>query len=67
MKTTKCNCCGKIFDVWDRQNNFRIQSNGTVGYGSEHDGSNLECNLCCSCFDYIMSHIMFKFDPFEEE
>lgn len=48
-----CNICGKDFDLWDEQENFSIRTH--VGYGSEFDGSRIELDMCCGCFDKLMN------------
>lgn len=47
-----CNKCGKPFDRWDMQEHFHIY--GDLGYGTKHDGSKLELDLCCSCMDALI-------------
>lgn len=47
-----CNKCGKTFDIWDKQENFRIYRN--LGYGTKYDGSKLELDLCCSCMEELV-------------
>lgn len=42
-----CNKCGKEFDEWDTQEEFRIYSH--LGYGTKYDGDKLELDLCCDC------------------
>lgn len=44
-----CNHCGKLLDEWDLQEDFSIHK--IVGYGSIHDGEEIELRLCCDCFD----------------
>lgn len=48
-----CNICGKDFDLFDEQENFSIHR--SVGYGSEFDGSNIDLDMCCDCFDKLMN------------
>lgn len=65
-----CTMCGKKFDMWDEQENFSIRK--TVGYGSGYDGSKINLQLCCGCFDKVLDMIvpMCKeipvTDPYEE-
>ncbi len=51
-KVLICNKCGRPFDEWDINNGFSIKSH--IGYGSEHDGSFLDLDLCCSCMDELI-------------
>lgn len=51
-KNIVCNKCGKPFDRWDKQEAFRIYRE--LGYGTKHDGSKLELDLCCSCMDVLI-------------
>jgi len=48
-----CNKCGKEFDVYDTQEDFSIHRSN-IGYGSKHDGCDLELDLCCNCMDEII-------------
>jgi len=48
-----CNFCGKDFDMWDKQEAFGLHHH--VGYGSEFDGSYIDVDMCCSCFDKLMN------------
>lgn len=59
-----CNKCGKKFNVFDEQQNFGF--NYFVGYGSKYDGSRIELDLCCKCFDEVVDSIaaQCKFSPF---
>ncbi len=49
-----CNLCGKELDLFDRQQQFTIHKR--VQYGSRHDGENVRLNLCCDCFDLLVSN-----------
>lgn len=49
-----CNICGKEFDVWDKQEGFGIHYY-KVGYGSRFDGDTIDCDICCDCFDNLMT------------
>ena len=53
MRKTICDICGKEFDVFDEQERFGFHH--TVGYGSEFDGSRIDVDLCCRCFDIMMN------------
>lgn len=52
-RTIKCNKCGKDFDMWDEQEDFSIHRH--CGYGSKYDGSIINLDLCCDCFDEFIS------------
>lgn len=52
MQKTFCNICGKEFDMWDKQEDFGFCY--SVGYGSKFDGSYIDVDLCCDCFDELM-------------
>lgn len=56
MTKTVCNMCGKEFDVVD--NNARLRLGCSVGYGSKYDGSVVECDLCCDCFDKLLDEYL---------
>lgn len=49
---TQCNLCGKLFDVFDDQHDFKIVRR--LGYGSIHDGEDIELDLCCGCMDELI-------------
>lgn len=49
---TQCNLCGKIFDYFDDQHAFKLVRR--LGYGSIHDGEDMELDLCCSCMDKLI-------------
>ncbi len=62
-----CNMCGKEFDEWDTQEGFGIHA--SVGYGSGFDGTKIALDLCCDCFDKLMSDYIIpkcKYSPVEE-
>lgn len=62
-----CNMCGKDFDMWDTQESFGFDYH--VGYGSGFDGSNIQLDLCCDCFDKLMNEYIIpncKISPVEE-
>lgn len=48
-KIKHCNYCGISLDEFDLRENFTIHK--TVGYGSVHDGEDIDLQLCCRCFD----------------
>lgn len=47
-----CNLCGKEFDIWDKQENFTIQTD--FGFGTKFDGDRLNLHLCCNCMEKIV-------------
>ena len=49
-----CNYCGKELDLFDLQEDFSIHRQH-IGYGSIHDGDNVDLQLCCDCFDKLVS------------
>ncbi len=49
----KCDLCGKVFSVWDEQNSFGLHYH--AGYGSKHDGEHINVDMCCDCFDKLMT------------
>lgn len=51
-KQSVCNKCGKVLDLWDKQENFHMSKE--LGYGTKYDGSTLELDLCCSCMDELI-------------
>lgn len=52
MKVTFCNICGEDFDLEDYYNNLGVHT--ILGYGSKHDGRNLEMDICCQCMDKLI-------------
>ena len=52
MTEKTCNMCGKVFDMWDAQENFSIHRR--LGYGTKYDGDTLELDLCCDCIEKII-------------
>ena len=54
--TKVCNMCGKIFDLWDHQEDFCFDH--YIGYGSVHDFEHMQLNLCCQCFDKVIDWIL---------
>lgn len=52
MASTKCNKCGREFDLWDMQEDFSIQR--SLGYGTKYDGDDLFLNLCCDCMEELI-------------
>ena len=63
---TICNMCGKEFTMWDEQENRGVHDQ--FGYGSKHDGDNIDLDLCCDCFDKVMDWIIpqCKINPIQE-
>ena len=58
-----CNYCGKELDLFDLQEDFSIHRQH-IGYGSIHDGDNVDLQLCCDCFDKLVSEC--NVSPIEE-
>jgi hypothetical protein len=48
----KCNVCGKEFDFFDSQEDFKIHS--FCGYGTKFDGSVINMHICCDCLEKIV-------------
>ncbi len=64
-----CNMCGRDFDMWDTQEGFGFHY-PSVGYGSGFDGSAINLDLCCDCFDKLMNNYIVpkcKISPVEDE
>lgn len=55
-ESRRCNLCGKKFNEWDEQQDFSIHR--SVGYGSIYDLHRVELNLCCECYDSIITYIL---------
>jgi len=51
-----CNYCGKELDLFDLQEDFSIHR--------QHIGYNVDLQLCCDCFDKIVSEC--NVSPIEE-
>ena len=50
---TRCNVCGKTVEqVFEGQ--MVISIHDRVGYGSKHDGSMLDLDICSDCFDKLI-------------
>ena len=50
---TRCNVCGKTAEqVFEGQ--MLISIHERIGYGSEHDGSMLDLDICPDCFDKLI-------------
>ena len=47
----KCNICGKEIPDIERDH-FSIK--GRIGYGSKHDGDELELDICNDCLDKLI-------------
>jgi Fe2+ or Zn2+ uptake regulation protein len=58
-----CNKCGKIFDIFDKQENFSIST--VCGYGTKFDGSAINLHLCCDCMEELIDSC--KVSPVESE
>lgn len=68
MMKRVCNMCGKDFDEMDTQEDFGLHYH--VGYGSGFDGSIINADFCCDCFDRLMNEYIIpnsKISPVEEE
>lgn len=48
-----CNLCGKPMDMFDNAQGNHLEHR--IGYGSEHDGENLNLHICCDCMDEIIN------------
>lgn len=56
---TRCNVCGKTVEqVFENQ--MPISIHDRVGYGSKHDGSMLDLDICCDCFDKLIEDFIEK-------
>lgn len=54
---TRCNVCGKTVEqVFENQ--MPISIHDRVGYGSKHDGSMLDLDICPDCFDKLRSECL---------
>lgn len=49
----KCNICGDDLDYFDLQQKFIIHKN--VLYGSRYDLHTVYLQMCCDCFDTLVS------------
>ena len=54
MKIHKCDLCGKFFNVFDEQEHFGLHYNN-IGYGSKYDECYIDIDMCCDCFDKMMT------------
>ena len=54
MKIHKCDLCGKFFNTLDEQEHFGLHYHN-VGYGSKYDGCHIDIDMCCDCFDKMMT------------
>lgn len=52
INNTICNKCGKIFDIWDKQEAFFFEKH--LGYGTKYDGDKLSLHLCCDCMEDLI-------------
>lgn len=62
-KIAYCNKCGKQLDIYDKQEDFSLETR--VGYGSKYDGRVLNLDLCCSCMDELIDSCLIS--PIEDE
>lgn len=63
MIMSRCNKCGKDFDIFDEQEDFSIDR--ILGYGTKHDGEHLKIRFCCKCMDEIIDSC--EISPFVED
>lgn len=54
MKIHKCDLCGKNFSTLDEQERFGLHYNN-VGHGSRYDECYINIDMCCDCFDKMMT------------
>ena len=54
MKIHKCDLCGKFFNAFDEQEHFGLHYHN-VGYGSKYDRCHIDIDMCCDCFDKLMT------------
>ena len=48
-----CNVCGKPIDqICEDQAVISIHN--SIGYGSKHDGNEMDLDICCDCFDKLI-------------
>lgn len=56
---TRCNVCGKTVEqVFENQ--MLISIHERIGYGSKHDGSILDLDICSDCFDKLIDSFTEK-------
>jgi len=56
---TRCNVCGKTVEqVFEGL--MPISIHDRVGYGSKHDGSMLDLDICSDCFDKLIDSFVEK-------
>ena len=55
MKKLFCNMCEKELDEL-HADTFGLHYD--VGYGSKYDGSKINLDLCCDCFDNLIDTIL---------
>lgn len=53
-----CNKCGRVFNIWDTQENFSIKR--SLGYGTIYDGDELDINLCCECMEKLIEECIIS-------
>lgn len=66
-RRVRCTLCGKPFDMWDMQENYRLDY--YCGFGSSYDGEHLRMRFCIKCFDSLMDNLIpkCKEDPYVKE
>lgn len=57
-ETNVCNKCGKLFDMWDEAEGIKLSR--CMGYGTKYDGDRLRLNLCCKCFETLISECLIS-------
>lgn len=57
-RVTRCNKCGKEFDIWDTQESFSVYK--PLGYGTKYDGLYLSLDLCCECFEKLIDECVIS-------
>ena len=51
-----CTMCNKTLDEWDLQEDFSYHK--WIGYGSVYDLNKLDIQLCCGCFDKVLTFVL---------
>ena len=55
----RCNVCGKTVEqIFESQ--MPISIHDCVGYGGKNDGSMLDLDICCDCFDKLIDSFTEK-------
>lgn len=52
MNEARCNKCGKKLDEFDVNGDYTLHKK--IGYGSKHDGEDLNLTLCSDCLDELI-------------